>query len=118
MWTTLTWIFIPFLALNFGINGAAFGYALVGTSSLIAMIIAHKIVRFSFAESVIRPFLGTLGMSVVLLLIRAVLPSRIYSVWILIASGGLFYLTIMYFIVGPSILIDAKKGIKAIFSRS
>ena len=39
MWTVLTWAFIPVLAIKYGVNGAALGYALVGSSSIIAIYI-------------------------------------------------------------------------------
>src|SRR3989344_5170958 len=35
MWTILTWVFIPFLALRYGVDGASVGYSLVGVSSII-----------------------------------------------------------------------------------
>jgi len=117
MWTVLTWLFVPGLALKYGVNGAAFGYSLVGISSLFAMFIAYKVVKFNVFDSIIRPLLGTLAMSIVLILVRSVLPFSVMSVWILVGMGAIIYVTSMYAIVGSSILADAKKGIKAIFSR-
>src|SRR5258708_31471004 len=55
MWTVLTWVFIPFLALKYGGNGAAIGYSLVGSSSIVAIAIAKRYVNFSLTDSVINP---------------------------------------------------------------
>ena len=46
MWTVLSWVFIPFLAIKFGVIGASIGYALVGASSIVAIILARKYVNF------------------------------------------------------------------------
>jgi len=117
MWTLLTWILVPTLGLKYGVNGASFGYALVGSSSLIAMFVARRYVRFDIVDSILRPVLGTLLMSIILLLIRPFLAYEFMTVWVLIGLGAIIYLISMYSIVGASILDDAKKGIKAIFSK-
>lgn len=117
MWTLLTWVFVPFLGIRFGVNGASLGYAVVGASSLVAMYVSYQVVKFNVVESIVRPSIGTVGMSLVLVFVKSVLPSSIYTVWILIGLGFFSYISIMYAIVGSGILVDAKKGIKAIFSR-
>ena len=117
MWTVLTWLFVPILSIRYSVVGAAFGYSLVGVSSLFAMYVAYKIVPFKVYESIGRPVLGTLVMTLMLLLLRSILPRDLTAVWILIGAGSALYITAMYFIVGSSILVDAKKGIKAVFSR-
>ena len=117
MWTVLTWGLVPFLGKMYGVNGAAVGYALVGLSSVIALYAGHKVVSYNFFESIIKPAIGTVVMLLVLLLIRSVLPAELSSVWIMIGIGSIFYFVTMYFLVGSSILVDAKKGVKSIFSR-
>ncbi|KKQ43499.1 MAG: Polysaccharide biosynthesis protein [Microgenomates group bacterium GW2011_GWC1_37_8] len=117
MWTVLTWIFVPILAIKYGVDGAAAGYSLVGASSLIAIYIAYKHVPFNIYETIIRPAIGTLIMAATLLVVRSVLPSSLSSVWMIILLGGIIYFSTMYLLVGSSILIDAKKGIKEIFHR-
>jgi O-antigen/teichoic acid export membrane protein len=117
MWTLLTWLFVPYLAIKSGVNGAALGYSLVGASSVIAIYIVRKVVVFDIQQSIIKPALGTLVMSGVLLIVRGVLPVNLYSVWILAGLGVIFYFVSMYFLVGASIIADAKKGIKAVVNR-
>ena len=82
------------------------------------MFVAYKVVSFRVYESIGRPIFGTLIMATILLLLRSVLPTNLISVWILIGIGAVLYIIAMYLIVGSSILVDAKKGIKAVFSRN
>ncbi len=118
MWTVLTWLFVPILSIKYSVVGAAFGYSLVGLSSLVAIYVTYKIVPFKIYESMGRPIFGTLIMTSILFLLRSVLPKDLFAVWILIGVGAIVYIIAMYFIVGSSILVDAKKGIKAVFSRN
>lgn len=117
MWTVLTWLFIPFLAKIYGVNGAAAGYALVGASSVIAIIIAKKYVNFSIDEAVSKPLIGAGLMGVVLLILRGALPWDFYSLWILLAVGVVVYGVIMVALIGATLVEDAKKSFKTIFTK-
>ncbi|MBU0569269.1 polysaccharide biosynthesis C-terminal domain-containing protein, partial [Patescibacteria group bacterium] len=118
MWTVLTWIFLPYFSIRYGVSGAAAGYALVGTSSVVAIYTVYKIIKFSLYRSFITPAIASIGMGIFLALLRRFLPVNLMSIWLLILSGGAIYLPVMYLLVGPSIFADAKKGIKAVFNRS
>lgn len=117
MWTVLTWLFVPGLALKFGVKGAALGYALVGLSSTVAIIIARRQVKFSLAHSFIKPLVSGLIMGGVLLYVRGLLPVRPASVWILIGLGAIIYISSIYFLVGSSLKDDVKKSLKALLGR-
>ncbi|MEJ2348135.1 MAG: hypothetical protein P8Y17_02995, partial [Patescibacteria group bacterium] len=93
------------------------GYALVGLSSIVAIYIARKYVRFSFRESVFGPGLAALVMASVLLIMRSYLSYSIYTVWILTGSGIVIYSLVIYFILGSSIVEDTKKSLKVFFSK-
>lgn len=117
MWTVLTWLFVPFLATRNGVNGAALGYALVGASSVVAIIVARRQVRFSLVNSALRPFLATLVMSLLLLLLRGQFENSMALVWGLIAVGFVSYLVSVYLLVGATLIKDVKKSFAALFSR-
>ncbi len=117
MWTVLTWVFIPALAMKFGINGAAAGYALVGSSSIIAIYIVRQYVKFSLLEAVYRPGLASIIMAVVLFFAKRLLPTSLFSVWLLIGLGTAIYVPAIYLLVGSSIVDDAKRSIKMFFQR-
>lgn len=118
MWTFLTWLFIPFLAMKFGVNGAAAGYALVGASSVIAIGVTKKYVNFSITDSMIKPALGAFLMGAELFIIRRILPVSIYSLEILVVIGIVTYAVLMVGLIGLSLIEDAKKSFKTIFNRS
>lgn len=117
MWTTLTWIFVPYMAIKYGVIGAAGAYSIVGTSSVIAIFIVYRQIKFSLYKSMITPAIGAFIMGVALLFIRNYLAYNLSSIWLLGGVGFAIYISIMYLLTGPSIFKDAKKGIKAIFSR-
>lgn len=116
MWTVLTWVLIPFLSVRFGYDGAALGYALVGSSSVVAILITKRYVNFSVIDSTIKPLIGALLMGLVLIILRGVLTPNFYSLGVLILVGGLVYGAIMISMVGVSLVNDAKKSFKTILS--
>lgn len=117
MWTVLTWLFIPFLAMKFGVNGGAAGYALVGASSVIAIGIAKRYVNFSITDSMIKPALGAFLMGVELFIMKRVLPESIYSLEILVVIGVVTYAVLMVGLMGMSLIEDAKRSFKTIFTK-
>ncbi len=118
MWTVLTWLFIPYLSFKLGVNGASIGYSLVGASSIVAIIIAKKHVNFSITESMLKPAIGTILMSGILIIAKMFLPASINSVIVLCIFGVAIYLTSMFTMMGLSLIEDAKRSFKTIFGKS
>lgn len=118
MWTILTWLLLPYLAIKYGVNGAALGYCLVGASSIVAIYIVRKIIKFSLYRSVFTPATGSLIMAIILTLFVKLLPVSLVSLWLSIFVGAFIYMVSMYFLVGPLIITDVKKGIRTVFSRN
>lgn len=117
MWTVLSWIFIPFLSVKFGVVGASIGYSLVGASSIVAIVVAKKFVNFSIYDSMVKPLIGTVIMTAVLLILRKYLDISINSMLILTGVGLVAYGSSMISMVGLSLVEDAKKSFKTIFNR-
>lgn len=117
MWTVLTWVLIPVLAKLYGVNGAALGYALVGVSSVVAILIAKRHVNFSLSYAVGKPGIAAFLMGAVLIILRQILPVSFYSIWILVAVGVIVYGVLMVAIIGATLVQDAKRSFKEIFSR-
>jgi O-antigen/teichoic acid export membrane protein len=117
MWTVLTWVFVPALAYKFGVNGAAFGYSLIGISSIVAIIVAKKSVNFSLMESAVKPAFAALLMGAVLLIIRHYLSVSFTSVWIMMGVGAFTYGISMFSLVGISLIADVKKSISVLFKK-
>jgi O-antigen/teichoic acid export membrane protein len=117
MWTVLTWVFVPVLAIKYGVNGAALGYALVGSSSIIAVYIVRRHVKFSLVEGIFRPVFAAALMGVALILTRKLLPVNLYSIGLLIGVGFAVYVVTIYLLVGPSIVADVRKVFNNLVSR-
>lgn len=115
MWTLLSWLLIPILSIKFGVIGASAGYALVGASSVVAIVIAKKYVNFSIMDSIIKPLIGSAVMGIILVLVRKFLDTSINSMLILSAVGVLVYGSSMISMIGVSLLEDAKKSYKTLF---
>lgn len=108
MWTALTWILIPPLAINYGINGVATGFAIIGCSSIIAILIAVKFVDIDFKTSIGKPFIAAFLMGLVLILLRDMLPISALSVFVLISLGVLVYGGVIFLLVGKRLIPQAK----------
>lgn len=109
MWTALTWVLVPILALNYGVSGAAAGFAIVGASSIVAVYISMKFVNINFMLSIGKPFMAALAMGFCLFLMRGILPVSTISVITLIVVGIITYFVLIFFLIGPTLLIDIKK---------
>ncbi len=117
MWTILSWLLIPILSIKFGVIGASVGYALVGSSSIVAIINAKRYVNFSILDSMAKPLIGSVIMGVTLLILRKFLDVSINSMLILGLIGILIYGSSMISMMGVSLIEDAKKSYKTIFNK-
>jgi O-antigen/teichoic acid export membrane protein len=116
-WAVLSWLVIPLMAKTGGVEGAAWGYSIVGMSSILPIVIVWREVNFSISYSIIRPLIASLAMGALVAFIRPLLPTEIYSCFILIMLGMATYGIIMVIFTGMSLIEDAQKAVKTIFNR-
>ena len=110
MWTVLTWALVPVLSIKYGVNGAAFSYLLIGSSSAVVFYIVKKYLNWSIYHSVIVPLLSSLVMGATLFILKSVLPiGEVKTLVILILVGGVTYLVSLYLVLGKSLIEDVKK---------
>ena len=117
MWTALTWILVPYLAKKFGAPGAAGGYALVGASSVVAIMIVKKYVNFSLSNSVLKPLFASIIMGMSLVILKRMLPLSFKSLIFLIVAGFLIYAVCIFLLVGNSLVEDVKKAFSTLFKK-
>lgn len=117
MWTALTWIFIPLLAIKYSVIGASIGYSLVGFSSIVAIVVSKKYVNFSIVNSMVKPMIGSFVMGITLLIIKKYLPVSVNSMLVLTFIGLIIYITSMVSMMGLSLIEDARKSFKTIFTK-
>lgn len=108
MWTALTWIFTPFLAIRFGVNGAALGFSLVGITSIIALLLISKYIKIDYLQSVGKPFIGSVVLGVILFFIKTIILASFLQVILMGLIGLTSYFLVMY-ILEPSLLNILKK---------
>lgn len=107
MWTVLTWIFVPLLALNFGLNGAALGFTVVSLSSVIALVLALKYVQINYFQVVSKPLFLSTVIGIVVFIIKMLIPISIEQVIAMIV-GGLVTFIIFVLLLEPKILTFLK----------
>ncbi|MBM3208970.1 hypothetical protein FJZ40_01615 [Candidatus Shapirobacteria bacterium] len=117
MWTILTWIVYPVLAIRFGFNGVAFGAAVVATSSIIAIWVIKKEIKFKFLSSIMAPLIASLIMGSLVLLLRSILAKSIFGIVMLTALGGIVYFTLIFLITGKKFIDDIKGILYALKTR-
>lgn len=117
MWTVLTWALIPVLSIKFGVVGASIGYSLVGASSIVAIMIAKRYVNFSITDSMVKPMIGSIVMASTLLVLRKFMPVTLLTLESLVVVGFVIYTVSMLSMVGLSLVEDAKKSFKTLFSK-
>lgn len=117
MWTVLTFVLVPVLAIKFGVIGASVAYALVGVSSVVAIIVAQKHFHFSLWEGVGKTGISAALMGVILFVLRGLLPIELYSLWILLLVGAVSYSVLVFATIGITLLDDVKKALSATFRK-
>jgi O-antigen/teichoic acid export membrane protein len=117
MWTVLTWVFVPYLASRFGAGGAAAGYAFVGLSSVVAIFVVKKYVNFSLTDGALKPLFASAIMGATLLVLRAMLPTSLSSLGVLIVTGIVVYSVSILALVGMSIIEDVKKSFSVLLNK-
>jgi len=109
MWTTLTWTIFPILAFKLGYNGVALGSALVGASSMVAVMIVKREIEFNFFGSIRRPLIAAGIMGVIVWALIPIFNISLIGLVSLIGVGGATYLFLIYLMMGKEFLVDAKK---------
>jgi len=117
MWTTLTWLLFPFLAIQYGYNGVALASALVATSSIVAIWITKKIIEFDFWSSINKPLFTSLAMGILLFFLTPFLAKNILGIVSLAIFGAVVYFGLIYLTVGQEFIDDAKKIFSAVKAR-
>ncbi len=112
MWTVATIILVPLLSSRYGVNGAAAAYAIVGSLSVFGIWVAKRHVNFSLTAGVSKTLISALIMGGTLITMRGVLPHNFATLIAMITTGSAVYGLSCFFLVGPTLLQDAKRIIK------
>ena len=105
MWTILTWALMPFMAIRWGYVGVSIAVGLIALSSLVVVILLKQIVNFSINNSLKTPFLASLTLGVILILLRTQATTFI-AVTLILLGGGLSYVITIYALEGKKFIYD------------
>lgn len=108
MWTVLTWVFVPFLAITYGINGAAIGFVLVGLSSIVALVSVLKYIKLNYFKILTKPILVTIILGFIVYITRFLIPVSITQIIAMISVGLVAYIICLR-IFEPNIFTLLKK---------
>jgi len=109
MWTVLTWIIYPLLAIKYGFNGVALAAAIVSLTSVVAIWVAKHYLVFNFFKSIIKPTLASILMGGLIFILSSFLAKNILSLLFLVIISSLFYFALIYLMVGKDFITDTKK---------
>ena len=73
--------------------------------------------RFSMLDSVLKPLTATFVMYLTLLFLRRNLLYDMRSVWILVGTGLVVYLAVIFALFGYAFVEDVKKAINSFFKK-
>lgn len=111
MWTTLTWLLVPILSFTGGINGAALGFAIVGSSSIFALYIAAKFVNLNFFQIAGKPLFAAIFMGIVVYYTRGLLAYSLTGVIFMLVTGCFAYIAAILFLE-PKLIALVKNNLK------
>lgn len=109
MWLALTWGLMPVLGIKFGYNGVAVAASMIATSSIVAIYLARKHVRFDLIYAVGKPLFAAGVMGLIVHFFRPEIFSLSVSVLTRILVGTAGYLGISYVLIGSSLFKDFAK---------
>lgn len=108
MWTTLTLAAYPFLALQFGYEGVAFGSVAIGLTAFVPYLLVRKLVAFNLLKQVLPALVGSLTMGIVLFLIIPLLPVSLLSLLLTFVIGAIVYVGTLFIISKRALLAEAR----------
>ncbi len=105
MWLGLTWLIIPILAIKFGYNGVAVGVGVISLSSIVAVIMAKRLVNFTLLDCVGKPLFASFALGFFLYFLRF-WEGGYLIISFKVLSGAIIYLFFSYLLKGKILLRD------------
>ncbi len=117
MWTLLTWILTPWLAIKYGYIGVSYASAIIALSSIVPIIIAKNLVNFSLKKSVLPPVIAVIIMFMLGWYLVHALPASIANVIVIIVACSIVYFSLNIVFLGQNLIVDVKKFSHAFIHR-
>jgi O-antigen/teichoic acid export membrane protein len=118
MWTTLSWLLIPYLGSRWNFVGASLGYFLVSVSSFVAYFVLKRLVKLDTFYSLGKPFISSFVMGLVLYVFyQSIDTMSLFKFILLIIAGSFSYGLVLFILTGKVLFEDVKKTLAAIFKK-
>ncbi len=108
MWTALTWILSPILALQYGYFGVALASAIISLSSIVPIMIVTRMIKVDIWASLLQPLSASLVMGLGIYLLSNMLDKNLLNLLIIILAGGLIYLAVILLMAKEKIILAIK----------
>lgn len=106
LWTILIWILTPIGILMFGYNAVAIASFLVTLTIVITVYQVKRVVEFSFIKSVYKPFVSSIGMSIIVYFVAQAVASDLLSLIFVILIGAGMYSFLLYVIAKKELISE------------
>ncbi|MFZ2153348.1 MAG: oligosaccharide flippase family protein [Microgenomates group bacterium] len=103
MWTILTWLTFPILSHLYGFRGTSVANLLVGLSSVVVWVIAHRIFNMNVLTTIFHPLIGTSLLLISTIYLNHFLFAPFLSISLKIIIGTLVYTLYLYYFCHPDI---------------
>lgn len=111
MWTLLTWILSPVLALFYGFIGVGVASAIISFTSIFAIIITQREVKINLIANTYQPFLASIATSLITFIVASELARDYLTTILTVILAGFIYL-LLVLVFFPGKLILAIKGVQ------
>ncbi|MDA1317412.1 MAG: oligosaccharide flippase family protein [bacterium] len=106
-WTVASWILIPILTMQIGINGFPVAQIALSLTFIPIVILARSLVPFQPWSLIIKPFIASIVMGIIVYAL-----AQLETTWInvigTVLAGGLSYLFVLYVIFQMNIIQDIR----------
>ncbi len=115
MWTILTWILSPILALTYGYLGVALASAIISFSSIVPIVIVVRMLKVDIVKSLAQPLIASVIMGGIVYGASLFLPTNLLTLSSLVVLGGFIYVGYMFVFARNEVLENLKdfRNVKA-----
>ena len=113
IWTILIWVITPILIYMYGYNGVSVASFFVATTIVYTTYLVKKIVNFSFLQSIYKPLIATILMTVLVFVSSRIFVKDVLSLVFVILIGALVYIASLIILARKELSQDIMRfGIK------
>ena len=109
LWTVLIWILTPILIFFYGYNGVSVASFLVTATTVYTVFLVKKIVDFRFLQSIYKPIVATILMSIVVYTFSQMFVKDFLSLLFVILTGGLIYILSLFLLAKEELINGIKQ---------